>query len=149
MRAPWFLLLAAACNGGSNDDDDDDDDGPATIEGVYRACAVVEDCQLDHVETPVCIDKGGSGYCTWECLEDADCDETAEQSEGFDLVCASFESEAEQYCFPSCEVVPDTGGDGCPPGFGCRSTGGGSNNRKVCFPEALGTTTTTTVTPPP
>jgi hypothetical protein len=47
------------------------------------------------------------------------------------LVCASFESTEGLHCFPSCE----SGEDHCPGGMSCRSSGGGSDNRKVCFPD--------------
>jgi hypothetical protein len=48
-----------------------------------------------------------------------------------------------KYCFLSCESVPDDAGvvdsDAFCKGyahevFGCRSSGGGSENRKVCMP---------------
>ena len=38
------------------------------------------------------------------------------------------------YCFPACAEDAEDGEE-CPPGLNCRSTGGGSDNRQVCFPE--------------
>ncbi len=54
--------------------------------------------------------------------------------EDFTYVCASFESEEGLFCFPGCNDPDDEAGE-CPPGYGCRSTGGGADNRKICFPE--------------
>lgn len=121
MRAWRVVGVLAALGCGGRDGGDDDDD-------LYDGCAVAEDCDVpagaaDGVE-PACLDKAGEGFCTTDCALDADCGDP-------DLVCASFEDEAATYCFPACEGDED----GCPPGFGCRSTGGGADNRKVCFPE--------------
>ena len=59
-------------------------------------------------------------------------------------VCAPFESTPDMYCFLSCEdadlqTANATDADTfchtyAGPSFGCRSTGGGSKNRKVCMP---------------
>ena len=125
------LLLAAACKG------DEDADGGEFV-GLYDACEVSEDCEglvPEDVEGQ-CIGQldDGAGFCTWSCVEDMDCSE--EFDEDFDYLCASFESEAGKYCFPGCrEDDPDVPEDEvCPPGYECRSTGGGAENRRVCFP---------------
>lgn len=101
-------------------------------EDLYQACDVPDDCSAPEEYEPACLEKSGEGFCTWEC--DAD-DECADADDGrWQFVCASFESEGGQYCFPGCEDADDEA-DACPSGMGCRSTGGGSSNRKVCFPE--------------
>lgn len=101
---------------------------------------------------PVCIDKVTDGYCTHKCQTDADCCAVpGECRTGLKQVCASFENSPDKYCFLSCEDADiasatdagasDAGSDGdqycqknANPEFGCRSTGGGTENRKVCFP---------------
>jgi hypothetical protein len=102
---------------------------------------------------PRCIDRVTNGYCTHTCTTDADCCAVeGECKSGFKQVCAPFESTTEKYCFLSCEPaditaapdgggVPDSGDQGtayCEKNasaeFGCRSTGGGADNRKVCIP---------------
>lgn len=117
MRAAlvWFILLG--CGG---------------REEVYNACEEPADCDVPEAAEAVCIEKNTEGFCSWECTVDDDCAEDGD--EDFDFVCSSFESETALYCFPSCETV-DSGGEECPPGYGCRSTGGGNDNRKICFPE--------------
>jgi hypothetical protein len=101
--------------------------GCTRTEAVYMSCDVPEDCQdFPEGAEPACLPKEGEGFCTWLCATDPDCE--ADDSDG--LVCASFEEQTEKYCFPSCE-----GGDElCPAGMNCRSTGGGVENRRVCFP---------------
>ena len=109
----WLLLLA--CSGAPE---------------PYGVCEQVEDCadQVPEEAQAVCLDKAGEGFCTWSCELDEDCVFGEEER-----VCASFEDEGGMHCFPGCEG--DTGEDLCPDGFTCRSTGGGEDNRKVCFPE--------------
>ena len=98
----------------------------------YAVCEQVEDCAelVPEGAEAACLDKSGEGFCTWSCEVDEDC-ESADASE---RVCASFESEAGTHCFPSCEGEGDSE-RACPEGLTCRSTGGGSDNRKVCFPD--------------
>ena len=99
---------------------------------LYGACEAPADCEVPEGASAECLEKSDAGFCTWECGEDADCEEAPDGD--YDFVCASFESEPGQYCFPSCEEAADEA-EACPAGYGCRSTGGGSDNRKVCFPE--------------
>lgn len=90
-----------------------------------------------------CLNVTG-GYCTHTCTTDADCCAVAgECAPGVHGVCSPFQSTGQNLCFLSCET-----GDITPAGldpntfcqryasavFTCRSTGGGSNNRKVCLP---------------
>src|SRR5688572_23805135 len=92
---------------------------------LYPPCEEASDCEVPEGKSAVCLPKGDEGFCSWDCAADADCDGGEHP-----LVCASFESTPAKYCFPPCE-----GGEECPDGFSCRSTGGGNENRKVCFPE--------------
>lgn len=125
-----LLFVGAACS---------DDKGTDT----GNSCEVVDDCypNVDHEElsgTAQCLDRVAGGYCTHECETDADCcaaegecaDDAPEQ------VCAPFESTGQRLCFLSCEGQPE---DYCQTelseDFGCRSTGGGSDNRQVCTPN--------------
>lgn len=95
---------------------------------LYAPCDSAEDCSPPPDTEAACVDKGGEGFCSWFCDNDGDCD--VDVDDDYDYVCASFEDSPDMYCFPSCE-----GEAGCPGGFECRSTGGGSDNRKICFPS--------------
>ena len=108
------------------------------FEGLYGACESSEDCEglvPEDVEEQ-CIGNldDGSGFCTWSCVDDLDCSE--EFDDDFDYLCASFESESGKFCFPGCREddpeIPDD--EVCPAGYECRSTGGGAQNRRICFP---------------
>ena len=95
-----------------------------------------------------CLDRVPGGYCTHLCASDADCCAVpGECLSGFREVCAPFESTGQMYCFLSCESADiqaaPNGGTVDPTtycqkfanaAFGCRSTGGGKNNRQVCTP---------------
>jgi len=121
--AGWVLLGLISC--GKNKD----------VDEVYQSCEAPEDCEVPESVDAVCVDKSGAGFCTWECEVDVDCDEAEEADFDFDYGCASFESEDALYCFPMCNSDADDPEDECPPAMTCRSTGGGSDNRKICFPE--------------
>lgn len=96
----------------------------------YAACDQPEDCIVPEGQTAECLDGSGAGFCTWSCTVDDDCavDDVAR-------LCASFESEEGQHCFPACAGDAET----CPDGLSCRSTGGGSDNERVCYPNDVGT----------
>lgn len=113
------VLLLAAC-------------GP---DPVYDDCTEEADCEGAGPEgaTVACLPKGDEGFCSWACAGDDDCADPDDDHGGWDLVCASFESTEGTWCFPACRTEEDV--DACPEGFTCRSTGGGDENRKVCFPE--------------
>lgn len=126
MRAALLaicVLSIASCNKDSKDDDDD----------VYLACEEPEDCVVPEDRDAVCLEKADEGFCSWECDADSDCDDADDGD--FDFVCASFESEEALYCFPACNEDAEEEEDECPGSMTCRSTGGGSDNRKICFPE--------------
>ena len=109
----WLLLCVAGCGGAD----------------FYAPCDAAEDCAVPDDAEAECLDEGDQGFCTWACGDDGDCADAVDTD--YDFVCAPWESEAGMHCFPSCEGDEEA----CPPGYGCRSTGGGSENRKVCFPE--------------
>lgn len=110
------------------------------------------------VGSVTCLSKVTNGYCTHTCTQDADCCAVAgECRSGVKQVCSPLENQAEQYCFLSCEdddmrralaanadagPALDAGASAdeyCRVYAGgatsCRSTGGGSKNRKVCLPK--------------
>jgi hypothetical protein len=120
-RIFWSVLagVALACGGGD----------------LYAPCDEPEQCSdlVPEDATAECVDKEGGGFCTWSCTEDAGCD--GDQDDDWDFVCSPFESNPGMYCFPACNEDGEDDLDECPPGYGCRSTGGGADNRKICFPE--------------
>lgn len=134
------LLVGLACHGHEGDDDSSPD-------YAGEACASVDEC-YDEVEPgalrgdPICLDRVEGGYCTHLCQTDADCCAVdGECRSDFPQVCAPFESTGMMMCFLSCEAE-DIGDydeatfcqEEAHPAFGCRSSGGGSANRKVCVP---------------
>jgi hypothetical protein len=92
---------------------------------LYAPCESADECEAPDGQTAECVDKEGAGFCSWSCSDDGDCEDDSREE---DLVCASFEENPDKYCFPACD------GEACPDGLSCRSTGGGNENRKVCFP---------------
>jgi hypothetical protein len=89
-----------------------------------------------------CLDKVQGGYCTHLCQADSDCCAVSgECPAGHPEVCAPFESTGMMMCFLSCEKENLDGLEEAAycqqyagEAFGCRSTGGGSKNRKICSP---------------
>jgi len=136
MRAIRVLSLMAAAGIAGCDDDD-------AVEQTGRPCATADDCYpgIDRAALQgevVCRDRVPGGYCTHHCVVDDDCCAvTGECDTAFPQVCAPFESTGEFFCFLSCEGVADGAAwcrEGAGAAFDCRSTGGGSTNRKVCVP---------------
>ncbi len=127
-----FALTVIGCNGNNNIGSE-----------TGNSCGVVDDCYKDLDPATlsgavICLDRVSDGYCTHLCAVDADCcgadgecdDDAAPQ------VCAPFESTGQRMCFLSCEGEPeDYCGEYLSSDFGCSSTGGGSENRKVCSPK--------------
>ncbi len=83
-----------------------------------------------------------NGYCTHGCATDADCCSVkGECAGGRPEVCSPFESIGKMVCLLSCEST-DVGsedpnaycGQFANAAFTCRSSGGGSKNRKICSP---------------
>jgi hypothetical protein len=139
---------------GSSGDLDASVRGP---EATGQMCKVPADCYTGFEAGALkgdvqCLDRVPDGYCTHLCTSDADCCAVpGECQTGIKQVCAPFESTGKMMCFISCEgsdVQPiDAGADAdagsgadayCrfygAQGLNCRSTGGGSKNRKICSP---------------
>ena len=138
---------APACSGGGSTSS-----GPPA-EQVGSACTAASQCYpaLDAASlqgTVTCLTQLTNGYCTHTCQSDSDCCAVpGECVTGFKQVCASFESTGQHYCFLSCDpadvaAAPDAGTTDpsvycqtwAGSAFTCRSTGGGSANRKFCGP---------------
>jgi hypothetical protein len=113
-RWPLWLLLAA-CGGGAD---------------FYAPCTDADQCAdvVPEGATAECVDGDAGGFCAWTCATDADCADDTDDD--WDFVCAPFESADGNWCFPACGED-----DACPDGYSCRSTGGGSENEKVCYPS--------------
>jgi hypothetical protein len=127
------------------------DNPPPLLEQAGRACMNAGQCypEVDGAALmggpAVCLDQVPNGYCTHLCQADTDCCVVpGECKTGFPQVCSPFESATDKYCILSCEdvVVSDAGvtdanaycATYAHAGFGCRSSGGGVQNRKVCVP---------------
>ena len=144
LGAGW--LVTAACSGSNSG-------SVGSGEQASQACSQASQC-YGHIDAAAlqgqvtCLTQLQNGYCTHTCTSDADCCAVpGECVSGFKQVCASFESSGHMYCFLSCatsdvSAAPDGGtGDSnvfcqtwANQSFTCRSTGGGSNNRKFCGP---------------
>lgn len=136
------------------------DDDSGLPEQTGSQCITVDDCypDIDHADLlgeVQCLDRVRDGYCTHLCTADTDCCAAEGECETeLAQVCAPFESTGLNMCFLSCEEAdltppPDANPDDpideqefcqreASPDFTCRSSGGGSNNRKVCVPAACG-----------
>ena len=146
IRVP--ILLAVACAAASACGSSDNG---AVATNTGQSCRAPEDCYpgVDAgslLGEPQCLTRVPNGYCTHHCGADSDCCAAAgECPRGFPEVCAPFESTVEMDCFLSCETEAVTGAGFTDDNafcqkyasatFICRSTGGGSNNRKVCVPN--------------
>ncbi len=132
LTTSLLLALALAC---------EEDDG---LENVGAACEAPGECfpdveQRDAIQGEIiCLGDVPGGYCTHLCTTDADCCAVEGECEtGLTQVCAPFQSTGMMMCFLSCENVSDDAAyceERAHPSFGCRSTGGGSMNRRVCVP---------------
>lgn len=128
----------------------DDDDGAAGPTNTGMSCTAATECYPgvkdgELLGEAVCLDRVEGGYCTHLCEADTDCCAVDGECSGpYSEVCAPYESEDDKFCFISCE---DDDWKGSPwadgnafcqhyagPAFNCHSTGGGSENRKVCTP---------------
>lgn len=132
--------------------DDHDDHPPA--ENTGSACTAPDQCYPNVKDKTTikgevqCVTKVPGGYCTHLCTADTDCCAAADECKtNFKQVCAPLTNETITRCFLSCEdsviQAADPSFASNPNGFcqkygnaafGCRSTGGGSANRKVCLP---------------
>jgi hypothetical protein len=118
-----------------------------TSEQAGQPCTQASECYptLDPAKIKgdiQCLDKVPGGYCTHLCTSDADCCAVSGECPGGHAeVCAPFESTGQMMCFLSCEAQDLGGVDEATyctqyagEAFGCRSTGGGAKNRKICSP---------------
>lgn len=135
------LLWLSACG--------NDDAGPGPT-NTGQSCTTADACYPGVTDgallgEAVCLDRVEGGYCTHHCTQDSDCCAAPGECVGSRAeVCGPFESTGEMYCFLSCEDEDLDGagvddadvycGTYAGPAFHCRSTGGGSKNRKVCVP---------------
>ncbi len=126
------------------------DDGPSGPTNTGQSCVSAAACyprvnEGQLLGEAVCLDRVEGGYCTHHCTQDSDCCAAEGECAGNHAeVCGPFESTGEMYCFLSCENEDFASTDVndadvycqtyAGPAFHCRSTGGGSDNRKVCVP---------------
>lgn len=145
-------VIALACS--KEDDTGNGDDGGGSPDQAGQACEVAEDCypDVDHAELAGevrCLERVRDGYCTHLCEGDEDCCAVeGECKTDLPQVCSPFESANEMMCFLSCEPsdVQAANADDeqaycqeyASPDFMCRSSGGGSDNRKICVPGDCG-----------
>jgi hypothetical protein len=146
-----LLVMLAACGKDGPADENGETGSPDLVGSV---CVVAEDCypEIDpellqgEVE---CLDRVPAGYCTHQCSTNEDC--CAAEGECLtDLpqVCSPFESTGLMMCFLSCEAEHVTTAGSADeqafcqefvsPWFSCRSSGGGSENEKICVPVDCG-----------
>jgi hypothetical protein len=135
------VLLASACG-----------DDPPPPESAGQACTAPGQC-YPNVEAGAlqgevqCLTRVQGGYCTHLCQTDADCCAVPGECSGaYKQVCSPFESTGQMMCFLSCEAADITASGAqttdsnaycntyANQAFNCRSSGGGSANRKVCVP---------------
>ena len=149
------VLGLAACG----DDDERDGTRDESPEQTGKSCEVAADCYpgVDHDDLAgevQCLDRVREGYCTHLCETDEDCCAVeGECDTELRQVCSPFESTGQRMCFLSCEGEDLRDADGEPgdevdeqeycqreasSDFICRSSGGGSDNRKVCVPGDCG-----------
>jgi hypothetical protein len=116
-------------------------------EQAGQACGVAGDCYKGLKTAPkgevMCLTRVEGGYCTHLCQTNADCCAVdGECKTGLPQVCGPFESTGQRMCFLSCagSVVGSADPNAycqqnAHKSFVCRSTGGGSENEKVCVPN--------------
>jgi hypothetical protein len=160
FRTLTVVILGCACSVACGDDDDDGGaDGTGNVpnrpEETGAACEDVSDCFPEVVEgelqgDAICLARVRDGYCTHTCTADEDCcAATGECKTDLKQVCSPFESTGDMMCFLSCEdedvaAAPDVADEQeycqreASPDFICRSSGGGSANRKICVPGDCG-----------
>src|SRR5579859_127479 len=143
--ASLVLVAAASCSGNSS--------SIGATAQTGQTCTTTSQCYpgLDAAALlgqARCLTQLQNGYCTHTCQSDADCCAVAgECSNGLHEVCASFESAGTMYCFLSCAASDIAGATDAATtdaaaycqryanaSFTCRSTGGGSANRRFCGP---------------
>jgi len=138
-----LALLPVACS---------DDDGRPSSGETGSTCEAASECYPDLEEgalsgDALCLENVPDGYCTHSCEADDDCCAAdGECPVDREQVCSPLESGDGKMCLLSCEDAdlesdPDAedANDYCErnagSAFSCRSSGGGSENRKVCMPS--------------
>ena len=148
IQTAVVTLLASAACAGSSGSVGGNPTGP-----TGQSCSQASQCYVGLDASALagqvtCLTQLQNGYCTQTCQSDANCCAVpGECVTGFKDVCASFESSGATYCFLSCDpadiaAAPDAGTTDpntycqrwADASFTCRSTGGGSANRKFCGP---------------
>jgi len=142
--------------GCSGDDDGTESGNSGRLEQTGAICDSADDCFPDVAEgelagEAICLDRVRDGYCTHDCSGDDDCCAAeGECKTTTKQVCSPFESTGTMMCFLSCESEDIQNADSdaddeqeycqreAGPDFICRSSGGGSDNRKVCVPADCG-----------
>jgi hypothetical protein len=157
------IVTVVAC--GSDDDDsppppsgNGGSGGSGSPEETGSVCTAATECftKLDGGTLKgdaLCLDRVRGGYCTHLCDSDSDCCAVdGECKTKLKQVCSPFESTDQKMCFLSCEdgdlMSPDGGAapadeqafcqQQANSAFICRSSGGGSENRKLCVPGTCG-----------
>lgn len=153
-----LMLLAASCGGDSDGNSANNGTAGTTSrppEETGSICEQDSQCFPDLAEgellgEAVCLTRVHDGYCTHTCEQDSDCCAVpGECKSDLPQVCSPFESAEGKMCLLSCEDEdlagdPDAedANDFCQRNvsrdFSCRSSGGGSENRKVCMPTDCG-----------
>ncbi len=146
MKLLVTSMLAAVVSCSSNDNP------PPPVENAGSSCTTPAQCYpaIDGgtLKGAVqCLSRVPGGYCTHLCTTDADCCAIpGECTSGFKQVCSPFESTGQMMCFLSCEKADIAAADAgaiddtvycqtyANKAMSCRSSGGGSANRKVCVP---------------
>ena len=151
------LFATTSCGGDSDEGNSGNTAGTTSrpLEQVGAVCEVDTECFPDVAEgellgEPRCLTRVRSGYCTHLCETDSDCCAVAGECKStLPQVCSPFESAEGKMCLLSCEDADVEGdpeaedaNDFCQRNaswdFSCRSSGGGSENRKVCMPTDCG-----------
>ncbi len=150
------LVARTSCGGDSDGDAGTSAAGPnRPPEQTGSVCEVDSECFPEVVEgellgEALCLTRVRNGYCTHTCEVDTDCCAVeGECKTTLPQVCSPFESAPNKMCLLSCEDAdvegdPDAedANDFCQRNaswdFSCRSSGGGSENRKVCMPTDCG-----------
>jgi hypothetical protein len=150
--ACFIGLSLGACGGDDDDGGDGTTAGTGSPEQTGSVCEGPEQCYPDVADgellgDALCLTRVRGGYCTHTCTADDDCCAAPDECEtDLEQVCSPFESTGQMMCFLSCEAdaIPDDRDEQeycqqeASRDFICRSSGGGSTNRKVCVPGDCG-----------
>jgi hypothetical protein len=116
-------------------------------EHAGQACGAAGDCYKGLKAMPrgevMCLTRVEGGYCTHLCQTNADCCAVeGECKSNLGQVCSPFESTGMRMCFLTCDASVVGSADpnaycaqNAHKSFICRSSGGGSDNQKVCVPN--------------